>query len=285
MVRQPETREEPKVADDKVYKPGDPEYEETEEVRHGIDNHPTGDAEKGATLGGIGGAVTGAIAGSAAGPGGAVIGAVIGGVAGAAASGLAVAAVDRVDNDNTITGIGEGATEPTPTHTERADIQGPSSATTGAYVNDNTQDVVTPDPYGNTEDRIDAQNYGYVAGTAGEPTVRSAGTAGLGGAAIPVSGDENPPQPGPEARDNRIASPPSDAGLQSGGTLGGTSEFRGSYGETNREAAERDALHTPHDIASSEPMYSADKDEFDELDVPPDTQTADDMISRREDEV
>lgn len=79
-------------------------------VQHGIDDSPTGDAEKGATLGGIGGAVTGAVAGAAAGPLGAVAGAVIGGVAGAAASGAAVAAVDRVDNDNTITGIGHGAT-------------------------------------------------------------------------------------------------------------------------------------------------------------------------------
>jgi len=79
-------------------------------IQHGIDDNPSGDAEKGATLGGIGGAVTGAIAGAAAGPVGAVIGAVIGGVAGAVGSGAAVAAVDRMDNDNTITGIGGGAT-------------------------------------------------------------------------------------------------------------------------------------------------------------------------------
>ncbi|RYG27875.1 hypothetical protein EON81_29445, partial [bacterium] len=75
-------------------------------IQHGIDDNPTGDAEKGAKLGGVGGAVTGLVAGAAAGPVGAVIGAVVGGVAGAVASGAAVAAVDRVDNDNTITGIG-----------------------------------------------------------------------------------------------------------------------------------------------------------------------------------
>ncbi len=75
-------------------------------VQHGIDDNPTGDAGKGAKLGGVGGAVTGLVAGAAAGPVGAVIGAVVGGVAGAVASGAAVAAVDAVDNDNTISGIG-----------------------------------------------------------------------------------------------------------------------------------------------------------------------------------
>jgi hypothetical protein len=81
-----------------------------DDVQHGIDDNPTGDAEKGAAMGGIGGAVTGAVAGSMAGPGGAVLGAVIGGVAGAVASGLAVGAVDRVDNDDTVTGVGSGVT-------------------------------------------------------------------------------------------------------------------------------------------------------------------------------
>ncbi|MBC8138510.1 MAG: hypothetical protein H8F28_21730 [Fibrella sp.] len=75
-------------------------------IQHGIDDNPSGDAEKGAALGGIGGAITGLAAGSIAGPVGAVLGAVIGGVAGAAASGAAVAAVDRIDNDNTVSGLG-----------------------------------------------------------------------------------------------------------------------------------------------------------------------------------
>jgi len=79
-------------------------------VQHGIDDSPTGDAEKGAALGGVGGAVTGGIAGSMAGPVGTVVGAAIGAVAGAVGSGAAVAAVDQVDNDNTVTGIGDGAT-------------------------------------------------------------------------------------------------------------------------------------------------------------------------------
>jgi hypothetical protein len=41
---------------------------------------------------------------------GTVVGAVVGGLAGGAGSGAAVVTVDRVDNDNTITGIGHGAT-------------------------------------------------------------------------------------------------------------------------------------------------------------------------------
>ena len=38
------------------------------------------------------------------------IGAVIGAVAGGIASGAGVAAVDKVDNDNTVTGVGHGVT-------------------------------------------------------------------------------------------------------------------------------------------------------------------------------
>lgn len=79
-------------------------------IQHGIDDNPRNDAEKGAALGGLGGAAVGAVAGSAAGPVGTVVGAVAGGLAGAGASGAAVGAVDKVDNDNTVTGIGEGAT-------------------------------------------------------------------------------------------------------------------------------------------------------------------------------
>lgn len=72
-------------------------------VQHGIDDNPNHDAEKGAVGGAVGGAVVGGLAG---GPIGAVIGAVAGGVA----SGAGVAAVDKVDNDNTVTGLGDGVT-------------------------------------------------------------------------------------------------------------------------------------------------------------------------------
>jgi len=79
-------------------------------IQHGIDDNPDNDAEKGAALGGLGGAAVGAAAGSTAGPIGTAIGAVVGGLGGAAGSGAAVAAVDQVDNDNTVTGLGDGAT-------------------------------------------------------------------------------------------------------------------------------------------------------------------------------
>jgi uncharacterized protein (TIGR02271 family) len=68
-------------------------------VQHGIDDNPHGDPGKGAVLGGVGGAVVGALAG---GP----VGAIVGAVAGAVASGVGVAAVDSVDNDDTVSGIG-----------------------------------------------------------------------------------------------------------------------------------------------------------------------------------
>ncbi len=71
-----------------------------------VDATGTTDAEKGATLGGLGGAVTGGIAGSMVGPVGTVVGAVIGGVVGAVASGAAVHQVDKHDDDTTVTGIG-----------------------------------------------------------------------------------------------------------------------------------------------------------------------------------
>jgi uncharacterized membrane protein len=68
-----------------------------------IDDNPRNDAEKGAVAGGVGGAIVGGLAG---GP----VGAVVGAAAGAAASGAGVAAVDRVDNDNNVTGVGDGVT-------------------------------------------------------------------------------------------------------------------------------------------------------------------------------
>ena len=82
-------------------------YTVNEDIQHGIDDDPRDDAEKGAELGGMGGAVVGAAAGSLTGPVGAVVGAVVGGVVGAGASGAAVAQVDKHDNDNNVTGLGD----------------------------------------------------------------------------------------------------------------------------------------------------------------------------------
>ena len=124
-------------------------------IQHGIDDNPSGDAEKGAALGGVGGAVTGAVAGALAGPVGMVVGAVIGGVAGAAASGAAVAAVDRMDNDNSVTGLGgttgDGNSYSTSgtgmsadhgiTGINRLPGEEQASLKTGGYANDGTPDT------------------------------------------------------------------------------------------------------------------------------------------------
>lgn len=73
----------------------------------GDNRDETGDSAIGATVGGVGGAIVGALAGSIVGPAGAAAGAIAGALTGAGASGLAVDAVDRVDNDNTVSGVGE----------------------------------------------------------------------------------------------------------------------------------------------------------------------------------
>lgn len=75
-------------------------------IQHGIDDSPENDAVKGSVLGTGGGAIVGGVAGAVLGPAGIVMGALVGAAAGALASGLAVAAVDSVDNDDNITGIG-----------------------------------------------------------------------------------------------------------------------------------------------------------------------------------
>lgn len=110
-------------------------------IQHGIDDNPSGDAEKGAVLGGVGGAIVGALAG---GP----VGAVIGAIAGAAGSGAGVAAVDRVDNDNTVTGLGSGATTDANTAIGHAPLgatpvvdNGVPGVQTGGRANDGTPDT------------------------------------------------------------------------------------------------------------------------------------------------
>jgi len=108
-------------------------------IQHGIDDDPNNDAQKGAALGGLGGAVVGALAGSAAGPVGTVVGAVVGGLGGAGASGLAVGAVDQMDNDNTVSGVGGGATTDVNTTIDNATTGGVQMGNvTGTVPNTNT---------------------------------------------------------------------------------------------------------------------------------------------------
>ena len=183
-------------------------------VQHGIDDNPSGDAEKGAKLGGVGGAVTGLVAGAAAGPAGALIGAVIGGVAGAVASGAAVAAVDRVDNDNTITGIGGDDHEHYRNHYNSSQYSssgrsydeyapsyayGQSAGSSGRYANDYTahendirSDYSTRYPDRNYDNDRDAIHTGY---NRGRSMMSGAGAtesgAALGGATSEVKQGTN----------------------------------------------------------------------------------------------
>jgi len=124
-------------------------------VQHGIDDNPSGDAEKGAALGGLGGAAVGAAAGSLIGPVGTVVGAVVGGLTGAGASGLAVSAVDQVDNDNTVSGIGSGAT---------GDVSGGGSTAASST----------------TDDLSGISATGPLAGALGGATAATAGVMGTG---------------------------------------------------------------------------------------------------------
>ena len=132
--------------------------ERIDNVQHGIDNDPKNDTQKGAALGGAGGAVTGAVAGSMMGPVGTVVGAVVGGLTGAAASGAAVNAVDRVDNDNTVTGLGSDNVAADANHVRRDGIQ------TGGRDYDGT-----PDTRGVSEKVADAVTGDRIDDKTGKP--------------------------------------------------------------------------------------------------------------------
>lgn len=103
-------------------------------IQHGIDDNPHDDPKKGAALGGVGGALVGAAAGAMVGPVGAVIGAVVGGVTGAAASGAAVSAIDDIDNDNNITGLGNEVTADVNRTDAEAAYTGPATIPGDTYV-------------------------------------------------------------------------------------------------------------------------------------------------------
>jgi phage tail tape-measure protein len=125
-----------------------------DKIQHGIDDDPNNDPEKARNIGGVGGAITGAVAGSAAGPLGTVAGAVVGGVVGGIASKAAVKEVDKHDNDNTLTGIGHGAT--TDVEDQAANVthghvgNGVPGVQTGGHALDGT-----PDTRGVTEKAAD----------------------------------------------------------------------------------------------------------------------------------
>lgn len=105
-------------------------------IQHGIDDNPVGDAGKGAALGGVGGAVVGGLAGAATGPVGIAVGAAVGAVAGTVVSGGAVAAVDAVDNDDNVTGVGDGITPDSDLENSAADLDDDVIVTNDGVVHD-----------------------------------------------------------------------------------------------------------------------------------------------------
>lgn len=107
-------------------------------VQHGIDDNPHDDGKKGLELGALGGGAAGAMAGMVLGPVGAVVGALIGGTVGSLASGAAVDAVDKVDNDNTVSGVGTGASTDANTATG---INTGYNTTTGATMTNMGNDI------------------------------------------------------------------------------------------------------------------------------------------------
>ena len=150
-------------------------------IQHGIDDNPNHDAQKGAVIGGIGGAAVGAAAGATAGTvlglPGAVIGGLIGGAIGAAASGAAVAAIDEIDDDDTMTGL----------HEDGTNIEHNVDYTDPTQVNYN-RPAVTDYDYGTATGNRDLT--GATTGTAADPTWGTTPTTFVDpvtGADIPVA--------------------------------------------------------------------------------------------------
>ena len=183
----------------------------TDRPRHGLDDDANNDAEKGAALGGLGGAAVGAAAGSVAGPLGTVIGAVAGGLVGAGASGAAVAAVDTVDNDDTISGIGDGVTLDSDARRVDASAVPASSMASNRPLSD---DPIAP--------RGDGHNI-----VTGGPATTEAGDTGLAGGAV-VGGVVGAAVGGP-------------VGAVVGGTLG---SLAGGVAGDAAEAADNETLTT-----------------------------------------
>ena len=183
----------------------------TDRPRHGLDDNAQHDPEKGAALGGLGGAAVGAAAGSIAGPVGTLVGAIAGGLVGAGASGAAVAAVDAIDNDNTVTGIGSGVTR---------DSDGRRVSETAVPAGT----VIDANPVGATSLRTDEHGHNIVTG--GEAHTE-AGDDGLVGGAV-VGGVIGAAVGGP-------------VGAVVGGTLG---SLAGGVAGDASEAADEESLTT-----------------------------------------
>jgi hypothetical protein len=139
------------------------------------------DARVGGELGGLGGAVTGAIAGSAVGPLGTIGGAIIGGIVGAVGSSILVNAVDKIDDDTTISGIGHHAAHATANavdntsyavdntvHVAGAAVTHPEGYVPGIQTGGHVLDG-TPDTRGITEKMADAVTGDRIDDKTGKP--------------------------------------------------------------------------------------------------------------------
>lgn len=142
------------------------------EIDNEVNNASGRDTKIGTELGGAGGAVTGAIAGSVAGPVGTIIGAVVGGLTGAVASGAAVHAVDKVDDDDTISGIGHhtGRVVGGTTEAVKDDVNNalPGNKVPGVQTGGHDVDG-TPDTRGITEKVADAVTGDRIDDKTGKP--------------------------------------------------------------------------------------------------------------------
>lgn len=138
------------------------------EINNEVNNASDRDAKIGAEVGGAGGAVTGALAGSAAGPVGTVVGAVIGGVAGAVASGAAVHEVDKIDDDDTISGIGQHTGRAIANDADAVNDALPGNKVPGIQTGGHAVDG-TPDTRGITEKVADAVTGDRIDDKTGKP--------------------------------------------------------------------------------------------------------------------
>lgn len=151
------------------------------DIQHGLDDNPHNDAEKAAALGGLGGAAVGAAAGSVVGPVGTIVGAIAGGLLGAGASGLAVGTVDQFDNDNTVSGLGDGTTSADVDPLIAAPDYPPDTRTASSFAPDavETEDIRMSDDGPVTGTGLGGHNI-----VTGEAATSNAGNAGLATGAV-----------------------------------------------------------------------------------------------------
>ena len=161
-------------------------------VQHGIDDNPNDDPKKGLELGALGGGAVGAIAGAALGPLGMIVGALVGGSVGSVASGAAVQAVDAVDNDNTVSGVGDGVTtkdDLTGSSYGDSSYTGTSSTTPDVYGGTTGASASMPDVHQGGTARGDYESGSYVGGSDVSDTGASAMGTGAGGHNIVTGGE------------------------------------------------------------------------------------------------